>query len=149
MHKHTFFLSKNSNFAQHLCRPSCRFWLFTQSIFMLKYSCWHSKCQENRDTHVYLIKWNKTFFKYKIWILFYCPKHKLFRLKNQQKILSKNLKKIILPSTIKNETVEIVKTYKYLRVTMDDLIGQHYVLNEGLHNKINQIMFFLRNLYSF
>ena len=55
---------------------------------------------------------------------FYCQKHMIFRLKISKYLLEFK-KNILLPSTIKNETVENVKTYKYLRVTMDDLIGQH------------------------
>ena len=54
----------------------------------------------------------------------------------------------ILPLTIKNETVEIVKSYKYLGVTIDDKLEWTLHIN-NVHKKINQRLFFLRKLYSF
>ena len=57
-------------------------------------------------------------------------------------------KDTILPLTIKNETVEIVNTYKYLGVTIDNKLDwTSHVTN--VHNKINQRLFFLRKLYCF
>ena len=51
----------------------------------------------------------------------------------------------ILPLTIKNDNIEIVNSYKYLGVTIDDELDWSFHIN-NLHNKINQCLFFLRKL---
>ena len=69
--------------------------------------------------------------------------------KTKEMIIDFRIKKdTILPLTIKNETVEIVKTYKYLGVTIDNKLDwTSHVTN--VHKKINQRLFFLRKLYCF
>ena len=54
----------------------------------------------------------------------------------------------VLPLIIKNETVEFVKSYKYLKVTIDDKLEWTLHIN-NVHKKTNERLLFLRKLYCF
>ena len=69
--------------------------------------------------------------------------------KTKELIIDFRLKKDPLDKlTIKNESVEVVKTYKYLGVTIDDELDWHTHSNITF-KKMNQRLFFLRKLRSF
>ena len=69
--------------------------------------------------------------------------------KTKELIIDFRIKKDHLePLSIKGEEVEIVNSYKYLGVTIDNKLDWH--LHASLvHKKLNQRLFFLRKLYSF
>ena len=69
--------------------------------------------------------------------------------KTKEMLIDFRIKKSpIQPLTIKNETVDIVDTYKYLGVTIDNIFDWH-AHTSTVYKKINQRLFFLRKLRQF